>query len=232
MANVAEQIRTPPAPATPTPAAPVGNRVLLYSVSWEEYTKFLEAAGTHRLRLTYDRGTLELMTLSNPHEWWRGRFGFVIRLLGGVLNIDVQGCGSTTLRREDLERGLEPDEGFYIANEWMRGPRHLDLAHDSPPDLAVEIDISRSCLDRMNIYAALGVREVWRFAGETLQVYRRNDAGQYEVHDRSTCFPNLPLVELVQFLQETQGLSESGLILPFQTWVREHVLANPPGSGT
>ena len=172
------------------------------------------------------------MTLSGIHEWWRRRIGFVLLLLGGVLRIDVQGYGSTTLRREDAERGLEPDEGFYIgATSHMRGPRDIDLSSDPPPDLAIEIDISRSCLDRMVIYAALRIPEVWRFDGEFLQVFRLRADGIYEPREQSGYFPMLRLTEFVRFLRETEHLSETALIEPLQEWAREHVLSRSQGDG-
>ena len=55
--------------------------------------------------------------------------------------------GSTTLRREELDRGLEPDEGFYLGDlERIRDLDQIDLDVDPPPDLAIEIEISRSAL--------------------------------------------------------------------------------------
>ena len=52
-------------------------------------------------------------------------------------SIGVQGYGMTTLRRQDLDRGLEPDEGFYVGDQMtMVGPRNIDLNRDPAPDLA------------------------------------------------------------------------------------------------
>jgi Uma2 family endonuclease len=151
-------------------------------------------------------------------------------LLGAALGLDVQGSGSTTFRRRIRERGLEPDECFHIRNfKKVVGPRNLDLRRDPPPDLAIEVEISRSALDRMGIYAALGVPEVWRCDGETLTVWRLRDDGTYEPCDRSLSFPSLPLTEFLQFLHQTEDLSEAGLIAPFQKWVREHALPREKG---
>src|SRR5204863_3892315 len=66
-----------------------------------------------------------------------------------------------------LSRRLEPDECYYVANEpLVRDKLHLDLAVDPPPDLAIEVEISRDSLNRHRIYAALGVPELWRYDGE------------------------------------------------------------------
>jgi Uma2 family endonuclease len=225
---VAESIQ-----ATPerTGTVRVENRVLLHTVDWETYTKFLEAVGTRRIRLTYDRGTLEIMTISRPHEWWKSRIGFLIRLLGGMMKMKVQPSGSTILRRQDVERGLEPDDAFHIHHaEQMAGPRNLDLTQDPPPDLALEVDISRSSLNRMGIYASLRIPEVWRYDGEALQVSHLQVDGTYVEAQQSLSFPTLPLAEFVPFLHQTEDLSETELIDPFREWVRTHVLSRGQGA--
>src|SRR6266542_40369 len=131
-----------PKPVERAEAVRAENRIVLYDIDWDSYTRFLEAGGTHRIRFTYDRGTLEIMTVSRTHEWWASRLGFLIRLLGGELGIDVQSSRTTTFRRRALERGLEPDECFHIRNfDKVVGPRNLDLARDPPPDLAIEVEI-------------------------------------------------------------------------------------------
>lgn len=229
---VAEPIRTtPPPPADPprTEAVRVENRVVLHAVDWATYTKLLEAMGTRRIRLTYDRGTLEIMTISRPHDWWSRRIGFLICLLGCALNMKVEASGSTTLRREDVDRGLEPDESYHIRHAaQMAGPKDLDLTRDPPPDLALEVEVSRSALDRMSAYAALGIPEVWRCDGDVLRVYHRQADGTYAEADQSQSFPTLPLAPFVEFLHQTEMLSLSELIEPFLQWVKEHVLPRQP----
>ena len=69
---------------------------------------------------------------------------------------------STTFNREDVDRGLEPDQCYYFAStgEFATRTRQPDV--DPPPDLAIEVEITRSCLDRLGIYAALRIPEVWQ----------------------------------------------------------------------
>src|SRR5437870_8588224 len=106
------------------------------------------------------------------HERCKRKVGRVIETLAEETNRPIVSGGSTTFRREDLERGLEPDDCFYLANvAAILGKEEIDLRFDPPPDLALEIEISRSSLDRMSIYAALGVPELWRFNGQHLQVF-------------------------------------------------------------
>jgi Uma2 family endonuclease len=226
--TVAEQVQ---APTQQAPPVQVQNRLVLHWVDWTDYTKFLEAVGHHRVRLTYNRGTLEIMTVSGIHDWWKRRIGFLLPWLGALLNLKVQGYGHTTLRRRDVEQGLEPDEQFYIRHAvQVYGPRNIDLTQDPPPDLAIEIDISRSSLDRMAIYASLRIPEVWRFDGEILRIYHLQVDGTYAERERSLSFPTLPIPDFAQFLRQTENLSESELIVPFQAWARQHALPSAPDS--
>jgi len=43
-------------------------RFLLHSVTWSGYETLLREIGDRHLRITYDNGDLELMTLSFGHE--------------------------------------------------------------------------------------------------------------------------------------------------------------------
>ena len=141
------------------------------------------------------------------------------------LNIPIRSGKSTTFSREDLERGLEPDECYYIQHELLvRGKNALDLAHDPPPDLAIEVDITSSSINRMAIYAALGVAEVWRFDGETLRIFGLGSDGKYEEAEESSCFPFLPWREFIQFLDEIPEQDETSLARSFQSWVRSRIL--------
>ncbi len=209
-----------------------GQGLVFDGIDWESYEKFLDTVGERRIFLTYDRGRLEIMAPLYDHEWWKSRIGFLLVLLGHELNLDVQPGGSTTLRRQDLQRGLEADDCLYIRHAaQVLGPRRLDLTRDPPPDLALEVEMTRSALDRMGIYAALKVPEVWRCDGNTITAHRLRADGEYEQTTQSVNFPALPLGEFLGFLHQTQGLSQTGVIGPFLEWVRQHVLPrlqNPP----
>jgi Uma2 family endonuclease len=197
---------------------------LLRGVDWSDYRKISEAFNGRHLRLTYDRGNLEFMTISSIH----GRFSrLLVRLVGALteeLGLSLCSCGDMTCDREDLQRGLEPDECFYIANEpLVREKEKIDLATDPPPDLAVEVEITRSSRNRLGIYAALGVPEVWRFDGETLTIHQRMPNGQYAVTERSPQFHFLSATELGKFLHLHTRLDENALVRSFREWVQEQI---------
>jgi Uma2 family endonuclease len=165
---------------------------------------------------------MEVMTLSPKHENRKKFLARLVEALTEELKIDIASYGSMTCRREDLKRGLEPDELYWIEFEALvRGREEIDLATDPPPDLALEIDISRSTMDRMAIYAALRVPEVWRWDGETLRVFLLSARGTYRQSNHSKAFPFLSLEEFAQFLSRTD-LSETQLLRSFRAWVRKH----------
>ena len=159
-----------------TPHATTGleptQRLVLDCVSWAEYEKFLEAVGKRRVRLTYDRGRLEFMTVSSLHERYKHLFCLLLAVVALETGARVVGVGSTTFRRRDVERGLEPDECYYLQSaSRVRDLTALDLGVDPPPDLAIEVDVTRSVMDRLGVYAALRVPEVWRFDGQAVEAY-------------------------------------------------------------
>ena len=131
------------------------SRVLLYDVSWATFQSLArEARGG---RLAYDRGRLEIMSPSFEHENVKGLLGRLIEVFAEELGIDLTNAGSTTLFRSDLDRGIEADECFYIAHAtMMRGKGHIELPLDPPPDLAIEVDISSSSIDKLAIWPNWG----------------------------------------------------------------------------
>jgi Uma2 family endonuclease len=116
-------------------------RFLLQGVNWQTYEKILEAIGNRPVRITYDRGNLELISPLLIHELYKCFFGRLFDILAEELDIAFRACGSTTFRRQDVDRGLEPDQCFYFGSiarihDWAT----LNLEIDPPPDLAVEVD--------------------------------------------------------------------------------------------
>ncbi|HEY2251744.1 MAG TPA: Uma2 family endonuclease, partial [Planctomycetaceae bacterium] len=147
----------------------------------------------------------------------------LLETLTEVLDIPILSLGNTTFRREDSARGLEPDECWYIGHEeQMRGRDSIDLLIDPPPDLVIEIEISRSVLDRMDIYAALGVPEVWRCDGRSITVAVLAGDG-YTESDHSPTFPNVPLSGIVEHLNLRNQTDETSIVRAFRAWISRTV---------
>jgi Uma2 family endonuclease len=198
-----------------------GERMVLRDVSWALYCQLRELRSNWHIRMTYDRGTLEMMSPSRLHE----RLGYITGRLIDVwteeFDIDMQGCRTMTFRREDLDRGLEPDNCYYIAHEpQVRTKQELDFTIDPPPDLAVEIELSSGSIDKLELYAAFRVPEVWRYDGESLTAHHLGADGQYAPASASRAFPDLPLDKIVEVLQQVPTVRETTLIREFHDWVR------------
>ena len=171
--------------ATATPVS-AERRFLLDGVSWQFYETCLAEIGDRPIRLTYRNGSIEMMSPSEEHERFKRLLARLVDAATEELNIPIRSSGSTTWRKQELDAGLEPDNCYYIEHEaQVRGKREVDLDVDPAPDLAIEIEITTSAVNRMAIYAALGVPEVWRFDGQTLSIHGLAEDGAYHRLDRS-----------------------------------------------
>jgi len=162
-----------------TVISPTDQRVILAGVSWTTYIRILADVGdSHAVRMAFDRGKLEIMAPSFAHERPAHLLGQIVEILAEIRQMDLLGAGSTTFKREDVERGFEPDASFYLPHAAaVRGNAEIDLTRDLPPDLIIEIDLTHPSLDKFPIDAALGIPEVWRYAEEQLTIYRRTADG-------------------------------------------------------
>jgi Uma2 family endonuclease len=199
-------------------------RVVLRGVGWEGYETLLAMVGDHSpVRLIYDQGDVELMAPSYNHKDFKTIFGRIVETVTEELRIPCHGLGSTTWRKRLEDQGLEADECYYLGHmPPLRGKKNLHLSVDPPPDLAIEVEISRSALNRMGIYAAFGIPEVWRWDGETLRVAHLQPDGTYAEVTTSPSLPFLPLDEVVRWLrlaEEADNHSEWNR--RFREWVRD-----------
>ncbi|MBN3950992.1 MAG: Uma2 family endonuclease [Nostoc sp. NMS7] len=203
-------------------STPAEQRTVLHNVSWETFEALLRDTGEDRgSRFAYDCGVLEIMTPLFEHENPKSNFGNFIIALAEELGIEVRSAGSTTLKRKISRRGIEPDTCYYIQNELaIRGKETLDLENDPPPDLAIEIDITSSSVNKLGIYSALGVTELWRYDGQNLKFYQLIE-GQYVECKFSIAFPIVSLREISRFIEQSKTSGEIALLKSFRAWVRD-----------
>lgn len=195
---------------------------VLPAVSYEQFVAITDAWGERSgLRVSYDGSRLEIMTISRLHERWKKVLGDLIRLLTLELDIPMESGGQTTFRSQFVERGLEPDDCFWVQNfesilgvgEWVAGVHQ-------PPDLAVEIVVTRGVINRQEIYSKLGVQELWVFDGANLVALQLQSDGTYLETERSTAFPFLEVAQFVPFLAMDAGISETALLKQFIAWLK------------
>ena len=202
---------------------PAGQTVILHGVSWETYASLL---ADHRdrsaPRFAYDRGELEILSPSPEHEKLNRGLALLVEVVAEELGIDVYDLGSTTFKREDPERGFEPDSCFYIQNEErIRGKDRIDLEVTPPPDLVIEIDITSHALDKLPIYARLGVPEVWRYDGRRTAILQLEGAGYIEIGE-SMVLPPLPSATLSRFVEGGKSMRRTVWLREVREWTRAH----------
>ncbi|MCF2148377.1 Uma2 family endonuclease [Desmonostoc muscorum LEGE 12446] len=206
------------------------NRVLLHNISWQTFKTMLAEMGCQRnSRLAYDNGTIEIMTPLMPHENSNRIIeGFVV-VLCEELGQEIRRAGSLTLTRDDLKQGAEPDSSYYIQNEALvRDKENIYLATDPPPDLVLEVEYSRSAIDKLRLYAAMGIPEFWRYNGSVLRLYTLA-GGQYSEVQTSPTFAPVSVKEIPRFIQEAKKNGEIATTRAFRAWVQENISSK--GSG-
>jgi Uma2 family endonuclease len=196
--------------------------VTFHGASWDDYEDLLDQVGeASALRISYDDGELEVMTLSTEHEKYAR---FLEKLMAAIslrLRINILSFGSATMRKRRADKGKEPDACYYVRTAEVIGNRiQLDLNTDPPPDIAVEIDIHHDSLSKFPIYAALGVPELWRYDGDRLTIYQLQQ-DQYVAQETSLALPMLTSTTLTQFLTRMRVDGEFQTILAFDEWLAQ-----------
>lgn len=204
---------------TATLFAPPAEIICISGISWQTYETLLEELSDRRLRLTYSRGNLEIMASSPEHELGKEVLGRFVETLAEELEVQIYTLGSTTFKRSELS-GAESDKCFYIRNiDAVRGKRRLDLTEDPAPDLVIEIDVTNSSQNRVQVYANLGVAEVWIYNGDSLVIHQLQDT-IYITSQTSQFFLNLPIPAIANFLQQAETMDYLELVKAFRNWVR------------
>lgn len=207
-----------------TVKSPAEGRVLLRNVSWETYERLLAEKEERRVpRFHYDRGVLEIVSPSFEHEGIGYLIGLLVDLLAEEEELDVVATAHTTFRHRDLSGGSEPDESFYFSEnaELVRGKTRIDLdAGDPPPDLIVEVDITHPSLEKLPIYARLGVPEVWRHDGERLTILVLKGEDGYGEAPHSTFLRLATGEALTSFVREGLTTKRPDWIRGVREWAR------------
>jgi Uma2 family endonuclease len=187
---------------------PRERRFVLYDVSWATYVSMRDALDEPGLRMTYLEGALELMSPSILHEDGKTIIAQLLEAWSQERDIDLRGYGNATFRREAKRRGLEPDECYKLGR----------LDDEEVPDVAIEVIVTHGLVDKMAVYAGLGIREVWTWEpGGAVEVHRLVD-GAYERRARSELLPDLDLALLSQFVRP--GESQVGLVKAYRAALR------------
>ncbi len=196
-------------------------RRLLEGIDWKTYESMI-ANPDLRDRIAYDRGLVEIMSPSYEHEIISEWIARLIGIVAVECDRPMRSAGSTTWRRADLQKGIEPDKCFYFKNEpVVRGKKTIDLSVDPPPDLAIKIEITNPLLDRIAIYSAIGVPEIWTWRAGAISFHRLQDDATYRLIDRSECLPLLTPGEVAAALASIAEVGETAWAKSIRIWAAE-----------
>jgi Uma2 family endonuclease len=198
---------------------PIEQRIVLHNVAWDTYERLLaDHENSSAPRFTYDHGELEILSPSTEHEEGNRTLAMFVEIVALEQGIDVRIVGSMTFKREDLQQGLEPDSRFYVQNEpRVSGRTQIDLAIDPPPDLVIEMEVSRQAIPKLPLYTSMGVPEVWRSDRGQVTILRLQ-GGAYTESVASAALPPVTSEILTRFLAESRNLRRTAWLRQVREW--------------
>jgi Uma2 family endonuclease len=202
-------------------AAPAEDRVLLRNISWETYKRLLaEVVNVTSRRFFYNEGNLEIMVVYIGHERPNRTLERIAQITAEETGRDFSAAGSTTYKRDDLEKGFEPDSSFYFRHAAeVRDKDELDLATDPPPELIIEVDITSSSLDHFPLYAAIGISEIWRYSGKRVS-FHKLEGSAYSVIDESIVLPRMTAAQATIFVERDRHEKAADWLRAVRQWIR------------
>ncbi len=202
-------------------------RFIFPDVDWAFYQSVGEKLAERRVFITYYKGKLEVVTVSLLHETITALVGIMIRVMAEEMSLPIRSAGMTTLKRVDLDEGVEPDISFYTKHErQMRGKSELDLSIDPPPDLAIEVEVTRRLGSRKSIYQEMGVPEIWVCSPNGLLVLVKGN-NAYVAADRSPTLPILAIDEMHAIVKSGLNEDETAFAKAFRKRVQQAIAPTP-----
>ena len=196
-----------------------GRRILLTDISWNDYENFLEDFESRPgWRLAFDKGRLEIMLPTPEHEEYSFSFHNFVLAYCEEFDLELEGRKSATFRSESLEKGVEPDECYYIQSAKKIAGKKLSNKKFPVPDFAVEIDITTESLDKFPIYAALGVVEIWIYNGKILSFYELENEKYHQIK-HSRALPEISAKDLAKFLEISRKKGQTAALKSFRQWL-------------
>lgn len=196
-----------------------GEKITLQPLSWQRFEVILSELGEKRSsRIAYANGILEIMAPLPEHERTKVLLADLVKILLKFQKRGWEPLGSTTFKREGMVAGIEPDDCFYIQNyQAVIGKNRLDLTQYPPPDLALETDVTSKT--ELAAYEALGVPELWIYAGDKLTV-NVLVVNKYIESQTSPTFPDIAIVEIIpQYIQRAKVVGVSQALEEFEKFI-------------
>ena len=182
-----------------------GQGLTCNGVTWEDYLWLDEQRDEtgSKKRIRYAEGVVHIMPPSFHHDRFTSRLTHVVTMYLIHFDMDFMTGGSTTLKRHDIERGLEPDTCFYIQHKAaVEDVERIDLTIHPAPDLAIEVDVTTDSTSKYETYAKLGVTELWLFDTSRMSIQVLQQSGQYLEVEESPSLPQVKSEELSRLIFE------------------------------
>ena len=204
-------------------------RMVIRNVDWTDYVCLVDSlVEGSPFRVAYDGKDMEIMTKGKDHERFCDLLNHFIIAIAQVQGRHVEPYGQTTWREFRAQRGLEADHWYFFdprkSEQVARASRRSKILPS--PDLAIEIDISPSEVDRPGIYAALGVIEVWRFDGNEAVIERLGAGGRYEAQTTSGWL-GVTSAEIVRWIAEEDTTEFIPWLNRVTRWARRRFARRP-----
>jgi Uma2 family endonuclease len=173
------------------------DRVVIRGVDWDFYEQLVDSIPEdEHIHVDYDGKDVEIVVVTGPfHEGVGKLMSQLIEIIAQELEIPCKAYGKTTWKRPEVRRGLEADDCYFFLPEKLamiaaaRARKFRKIADYPNPDLGIEVDCSRSKIDRPGIYAELRVAEVWRYDDERVYIDRLGEDGRYHEAPESQFLP-------------------------------------------
>ena len=170
--------------------------------------------------MTYDQGILEIASPGPDHEEANRTLALLVHVISAERGIRVRDVGSTTNKDAASKRGLEPDSSFYVEPSGLVDrTRDIVVGVDPPPNLAIEIDMSRSSIPKLDLYADLNVSEVWVWDNRQARFYVLRE-GAYEATNRSLLIPDVTPDVVTRFVLLSRQIDSVEWYRAVQAWAR------------
>ena len=193
-------------------------------IDWDTYEDICEEIGdSEAIRLTYKKGVLTIMPVTELHELLTSLLHDFVRFAGMTLRINVISTGKATIRSKRRSYGVEPDLSYFVSRADIHQTKNyvsdeIELA----PDIVGEIDLYHSSDDRFEIYSEFGVSEFWQYDGEKLKIFKLQASGEYREIERSEELPILTSAVLSEFLRRGAAEQQFPVLSDFQNWLQEN----------
>lgn len=193
-------------------------------IDWDTYEDISEEIGeSSPVHLTYNKGVLTVMPVTELHEFLTSLLHDFIRFAGLALRINVISTGKATMRSERRSYGVEPDLSYFVSKADIHQtkdyvPNELELS----PDIVCEIDVYHLSDDKFEIYSEFGVAEFWVYNGEKLKIFKLQASGEYKEIERSEEMPILTGAVLSEYLKRGQTEQQFAVLSDFQNWLQEN----------